>query len=657
MVTGLQPVVGFISIAFGDPSNWINIKTVSIFTLVSVLAYIILATLFKYRRILWMTAEYQMVPIVRFGKNRIMSYACGLLVLFAIAIFNDLFKTDKTVSLIASFNKQVKPVFNQDDKRFKILILPWLPECKHDSTYDIGRTIQQRFDELGRSNQIPFLTYLTDAIDYRNFTSKITDSLLKFHNADIIIYGSYSLKACEGGTSDRMSFNYKISRPNWRLFHVSEDMEYKMEKFEGLQDIRKDNGMASVDNIIYQIAGIAEIKQYNFTKAIKMLEKIRGYEQNEKISFLLSTCYHSINNYVKSQMCLRNVLDVNPANNEAIVHLGVTYFQQGKVEDAKKCFEDALKYCPNNVEALSNLGRLYYAKKDSLTARVYLARITKVLRPDTDAHLAILAIALSDLEKYPQAKDYLQRALQIEPRNTAYLVALAEVNMHLKDTTAAVCCYNQTLEIEPNDEKIHSSLAWLYNYKRDYVNSQLHFRRAIELNPRNADAWASLALDYFLSGDKVSSLETIQKALILSSNDITVLFVAAHIYKQLKNYDKYSRYLEAMLKQDSTNSNMWNDLGIAYNKLKKYPNALSCFIHTLKLNPENAQVYYNLAATYSLMHQKQQALSYLEKAVSCNSIVKRFPIRDSNFLWLRGNIELSNIIYSDSIPNYVMNLY
>jgi tetratricopeptide (TPR) repeat protein len=620
----------------GNIPEWINIKTVSIFTGVCSAAYLVLQVLFKYRMVRWVTNDNREINIIKLS-NKLEWTAVGILCMLWFTVYT------KGPSVLTA---HTPPVFDQPDKRFRILILPWEQECTYQGkTYNIGRIIQKRIDELGIKENIPLNTYyLNDTINFRNFTHEMADSLMKYHRADHILYGSYSLKECEGGTSDKICYNYQTNITGNYMAEVSGQTEYKMENFGGLEDIRRGNGKEGMDYIAYRIAGVAQIKQNNFTDAIRVFSKIKNYEKDADILFMMGICYFEKHSYLKSQVCNETALKLNPSNIEARDHLGVCYLMQGKLDDAKRCFDEMLKYCPYDNKALRNMARVYLAKNDSSTANSYLERIIYHTPPFIEKNLPVLGATFTDMGRHNDAKYFFEKALKVEPDDVNLWNQLAQSNLYLKDTSAANKCYNKALSVDSSDMKTHLNLAKLYECRKDYKNAQLHFQKTIQSDSSNVEAWSSLGISYLSTGNKEKAIECAEKALLINPENGIALFRGALVHRAFRDFDKAVQYMEKFVKAYPDQPIALNELGNTYKMNNNFQKALSCFVRALNLLPGNAGIYYNIAATYSCMHNKPDALQFLAKAVSSDTVVKKIADTDGSFRWLQGTKELCNII-------------
>src|SRR5688572_13973371 len=245
-------------------------------------------TLFIYKlekgKIKWRTRDGQMVRLKKLGvKSDI--FCISIILLLSAYTAHDFAKNSPY------FKKQElaveeEPVFNPDDRDFKLLILPWQQECNYNGKqYDIGFVLKQRLDDLSIKDTIHLHTvYLNNIVMSKNFNNDSAYALMRYHNADHILYGNQSLGQCEGNGSDKICYKYLTNprRSELQDAHAKQD-EYKMIDFHGYDDIRNGAGLENSDYVIYWIAAMSEMNKQNYPRAIRMFEKIQGYQGEEAV--------------------------------------------------------------------------------------------------------------------------------------------------------------------------------------------------------------------------------------------------------------------------------------------------------------------------------------------------------------------------------------
>ena len=71
-------------------------------------------------------------------------------------------------------------------------------------------------------------------------------------------------------------------------------------------------------------------------------------------------------------------------------------------------------------------------------------------------------------------------------------------------------------------------------------------------------------------------------------------------------------------KNEPKNADAWNNLGIAYGRLKRYDDAIEAFRQALRISSENTAAWYNLGVAYSNLKRYDDAIEVLRQALRIN---------------------------------------
>ena len=134
----------------------------------------------------------------------------------------------------------------------------------------------------------------------------------------------------------------------------------------------------------------------------------------------------------------------------ALLEEATTLRKAGEYEKAEQKHIEAISMAPQSIEAFQSLGELYLEQKE-----------------------------------YEHAKESLQYALKLSPKNTAILLDLAGIHTTIGDHAAALSRCQQAVTIEPNDPKnLHALLqASIVMQERDLAERTLKQLEAA--NPEN----------------------------------------------------------------------------------------------------------------------------------------------------------------------------
>ncbi len=84
--------------------------------------------------------------------------------------------------------------------------------------------------------------------------------------------------------------------------------------------------------------GIRQYQQENYEEAIVILTKVRAQEpSSSQAAFFLGMAYKQTMDYPKAAVHLQDAVSLKPGVREALVELTDTFYQLGKLEEAKKC--------------------------------------------------------------------------------------------------------------------------------------------------------------------------------------------------------------------------------------------------------------------------------------------------------------------------------
>jgi tetratricopeptide (TPR) repeat protein len=123
----------------------------------------------------------------------------------------------------------------------------------------------------------------------------------------------------------------------------------------------------------------------------------------------------------------------------------------------------------------------------------------------------------------------------------------------------------------------------------------------------------------YLKEKKVKEAERIYDELIKQFQEDTQLKI--EISDQLleaEAYDSSLKYLKMAYREDPTSIHVFNRLGIALRKLKRFEDAKKAYHHALKLNPQDEYLYFNLARVYLDEKDLAKAKEIVEKALQIN---------------------------------------
>ncbi|MCI0616841.1 sulfatase-like hydrolase/transferase [bacterium] len=209
------------------------------------------------------------------------------------------------------------------------------------------------------------------------------------------------------------------------------------------------------------------------------------------------------------------------------IEAAVTSAQLGKLPEAEKGLKDALSDQPDNVIAQKFLANVLAKEKKDDEAIEYLKKAmnSKLHQEETRVDLAKLlyakkeyaqtletvlpvagkttqnavALKLAGLsaahdKQYDAASDFLERALQLSPKDPDCLSTQAAILSHLNRDQDALEKYRTLESVRTLTDEESVQVAAIYITEKDFVNAENYFQKAIDANPKSLQAWRGIAL-------------------------------------------------------------------------------------------------------------------------------------------------------------------
>ncbi len=199
---------------------------------------------------------------------------------------------------------------------------------------------------------------------------------------------------------------------------------------------------------------------------------------------IIALDYVLLNDYTSAGRRLEEALALDPANMEALYHLGRVRYQQNKFDLAIAAFREVLLHDPKNVKAEDNLGLSLEGKNqvdDAVLAYRQAIKLDRASLVRTEQPYLNLAILLAKLSRTEEAVALLEESAQIAPRSPQVHRELAKNYLAMQRLEEAKREAERAVELDPNDSSAHYLLGRIYHRLGKTDLAAQHFATTEEL--------------------------------------------------------------------------------------------------------------------------------------------------------------------------------
>jgi tetratricopeptide (TPR) repeat protein len=263
--------------------------------------------------------------------------------------------------------------------------------------------------------------------------------------------------------------------------------------------------------------------------------------------FNLAVCYTKVGDMDRAIAAYRTLLEQNDSVYEAHVNLAILLDQTGKREEAGEQYEKALMLRPDDANAQINLGMFYMRENDVEKAYAHLTAAAEkgLASPE-------LYVALSEAEHVrkneAKSREYLEKAISLDPANINFRKQLAGSYFDDKDYTKAVPLLVGIVNSEPTNIDYLYFLGKSYEQLKAYPQAISVLERAIRIKPDYLQAYTTLGVVFYAQQDWQRAAQALSQVVQIKPNDALAHFVLATCLDNLGNAKEaivqYNRFLE-----------------------------------------------------------------------------------------------------------------
>ena len=433
----------------------------------------------------------------------------------------------------------------------------------------------------------------------------------------------------------RLSAKIALSEKNYKEAHASLQNIFTRDP----QDLEA--GLMEAD---------ALIAQGKSKEAVEALEKLDAAYQGSVpgIKLRLAKVALASKDRAKAAKLLDQAIAQNPQYTEAILARAELNIRTDHAAQAIGALEELLKTQPTLAAAQELLAEAYRAvgRLDDAT-KIFHGQITATSK--TAEPYFNLGLTKLQENKPDEARQYFEKAAELEPDNILPVEQLVNLDIAHKDYDSAMRRVQQQLQRNPNSAPAYFVEGKIYAGKADWEDAEAAFKKAVELDNKFEKA-QQLLISTYLAEDKTSQAITELEALLeRNPRDSRARLLLATVFEKEKGFtaarDEYEKLLSANPNFISALNNLaWlyadqfnqldkaaelaqrasrlqpgdgaiaDTLGWILYKRGDYQQALARLQESANKLPDNPAIQYHLGMTLYMMGRLDAARAALQKA-------------------------------------------
>lgn len=276
--------------------------------------------------------------------------------------------------------------------------------------------------------------------------------------------------------------------------------------------------------ILSQVRRLCEDEQYDEADDI-CTRRLAADPDNAIVYTACGEVATSRRDWSRAEHMFREALARKPELVEALLGLGIAYYEAGRPNDALSPLSAAVRLAPNHASSLNNYGLVLLATGNALMAGWQFRQAAKLapndaliqnnlgisaqyqgnlpmalkcflravqLKPDYAAAHSNAGLAYRELDDPMRALEYTSRAVELDPRDPGHRINLGVIYQETSGLDDAESCFRAALNADPNSARALHGLGGVAFARNDRGAARELFLAAAEKDPGFAQAIASL---------------------------------------------------------------------------------------------------------------------------------------------------------------------
>lgn len=313
---------------------------------------------------------------------------------------------------------------------------------------------------------------------------------------------------------------------------------------------------------------------------------------------------------------LQKAVENHPKNYNLKKVLAETYIRAFKFEDAERILSEMAQSKYESTPYYASLmGQFAEARKSPVLALKWYERALQ-RDPLSDSDMFKIAKILVRNKKFPEARNFLSKALLLDPKNVEYHALYSEILYEQDGTDTAIGYLRDTLSEIGEDPVLLSAIATAY-YKSGQLKEFEDYYKKVQMLPKKDEGFYIFLINAAkLDGRKEDFIKYSRELLKLNSGNLRVRMELGELLYDEKRYD------EAILDFNEVKAMLTSYPKVHYHLARVYlakndiAKAREMAKKELELNPNLDSAHFIMGEVFRVNKDYREAVLKYEKAIS-----------------------------------------
>lgn len=266
-------------------------------------------------------------------------------------------------------------------------------------------------------------------------------------------------------------------------------------------------------------------------------------------------------------------------------------------------------------------------------------------RPESDEDksiaLTVLGVIFDEKGRYPQAIDYLKKAISYDPKNIYAYYDLAVAYKHDGRVSDARATIQKAKDIAPNDAKVALLAGNLLYDSNDPKAAMESYKEGLSNTPDDPHLVYNLALTQYKQGMIPEAIENFRKAIQISRIGQIAEFSHGHlgsIFYHREDLNGAEHHFREAIAIKPNDARYLYNLGVILLKKKNSEEAVSYFQKALDAGATDPQIFQFIADSFAELKMYDNAIASLEKALRIRPDDVDTLLQLADLYYNRGNL-------------------